>query len=410
MSTETPANPGYPRLNPSISFWLQGTRSSPLIGHRTTPTLPRPEDVQDVVIIGGGFSGVATAYFLLTGENPPARVTLLEAREVCDGATGRNGGHCRPAFARYKKYKTNFGKEQAVKVIANEFETMRLVSQIVEKEKIDCDFYPTSTYDIMETISAAATYGEVYDELVTDGGIVEGIEIFRTPETAQAETGIVNAVAAYKWPAYTLWPYKLVAHLTQIALEKGLNLQTTTPVRSVTQAARDAQSDCRWEVHTDRGVVKARKVAYATNAYTATLLPELGGPIYPLKDMLLRWSPRKAMPATAIALRRATIRCVHPRCLFRLAFTTKQIDGSGDYFMQRPKDGIFIVGDGRESVNNDDLLRTTDDGTVLPVAVDALKSRVRDAFGEARWGKEALGEGLLVAWSGECLLRLAFLK
>ncbi|KAF7304443.1 DAO domain-containing protein [Mycena chlorophos] len=412
MTTETPANPGYPRPNPSLSFWLQGTRSSPLIGHRTTPTLPGPEDVQDVVIVGGGFSGVATAYFLLTGKNPPARVALLEAREVCDGATGRNGGHCRPAFARYKKYKAGFGKEQAVKVIANEFETMRLVWEIVKKEKIDCDFYPMSTYgalylsllhavftgkhsDIMETTSAATTYGEVYDELVADGGVVDGIETFRTPEAAQAETGIANAVAAYKWPAYTLWPYKLVAHLAQIALEKGLNLQTTTPVRSVTQPAGDAQaSDCRWAVHTDRGVVKARKVVYATNAYTATLLPELGGPIYPLKGHAVALVPTKGYAGASNRVQQSynSARSFHSHSLF--------IDGSGDYFMQRPKDGIFIVGDGRESVNNDDLLRTTDDGTVLPVAVNALKARVRDAFGEARWGKEALGEGLLVAWSG----------
>jgi hypothetical protein len=44
-------SPGYPRPNPLLSFWLQHTRNSPLLGHRTTDTLP---DKTDVAIIGSG--------------------------------------------------------------------------------------------------------------------------------------------------------------------------------------------------------------------------------------------------------------------------------------------------------------------------------------------------------------------
>lgn len=87
------SSPGFPGPNACLSFWLQGVRSSPLIGHRTTEELPT---TADVVIIGSGITGASTAYFLLTGENPPKNVVALEAREMCDGATGRNGGHCRP--------------------------------------------------------------------------------------------------------------------------------------------------------------------------------------------------------------------------------------------------------------------------------------------------------------------------
>jgi hypothetical protein len=89
-------SPGYPRPNPSLSFWLQHTRNSHLLGHRTTDTLP---DKTDVTIIGSGLSGAATAHFLLTAgpeDRRPRSVTLLEAREACDGATAQNGGHCRP--------------------------------------------------------------------------------------------------------------------------------------------------------------------------------------------------------------------------------------------------------------------------------------------------------------------------
>lgn len=89
----TTKNAGFPHPNPSLSFWLQGTRNSKLIEHRTTELLP---DNTEVAIIGAGISGAATAYFLLKGPNPPKSIVILEAREACDGATGRNGGHCRP--------------------------------------------------------------------------------------------------------------------------------------------------------------------------------------------------------------------------------------------------------------------------------------------------------------------------
>ncbi|KAJ7875550.1 hypothetical protein B0H14DRAFT_3437105 [Mycena olivaceomarginata] len=157
-----------PCPTPSLSFWLQHTRNSPLLGHRTTAALP---DKTDATIIGSGLSGAATAYFLLTAgleDRHPKSVALLEAREACDGATARNGGHCRPDCYRgaansnsipfrykradwgrsadYTHYKASFGREQALKVIQNEMDTLNLVEEIVVKEGIDCDFWRGFTY------------------------------------------------------------------------------------------------------------------------------------------------------------------------------------------------------------------------------------------------------------------------
>ncbi|EEB87095.1 hypothetical protein MPER_15705, partial [Moniliophthora perniciosa FA553] len=76
--TTTRDNPGYPVPDPTISFWLQGTQNA------------------QVAIIGSGISGASIAYFLLKSKNPPKSVIILEAREACYGATGRNGGNCGP--------------------------------------------------------------------------------------------------------------------------------------------------------------------------------------------------------------------------------------------------------------------------------------------------------------------------
>jgi len=67
------------------SFWHSQLHD--LDGFRSTADLPT---VSDIVIIGSGYAGVATAYHLLEAGST-ASITLLEARGVCSGATGRNG-------------------------------------------------------------------------------------------------------------------------------------------------------------------------------------------------------------------------------------------------------------------------------------------------------------------------------
>jgi ribulose 1,5-bisphosphate synthetase/thiazole synthase len=77
-----------PTRNPSNSYWQ--TKPHRLATHRSQfPT------AADVVIIGSGITGVSIARTLLE-EAPDIKIVLVDARELCNGATGRNGGHCNP--------------------------------------------------------------------------------------------------------------------------------------------------------------------------------------------------------------------------------------------------------------------------------------------------------------------------
>jgi ribulose 1,5-bisphosphate synthetase/thiazole synthase len=73
-------------------YWMEScgddlTPRAPLVGDATV----------DVAILGGGFSGLWTAYFLLKA-NPDLKVAVFE-RHICGhGASGRNGGWCSPRF------------------------------------------------------------------------------------------------------------------------------------------------------------------------------------------------------------------------------------------------------------------------------------------------------------------------
>jgi hypothetical protein len=79
-------SPPFPVPNSTQSFWR--TELHPLDSHKSTPELPPPVDI---LIIGAGFAGVSTAYHLLDNDRPPPSIAILEAREACSGATGRNG-------------------------------------------------------------------------------------------------------------------------------------------------------------------------------------------------------------------------------------------------------------------------------------------------------------------------------
>ena len=74
-----------PVANPTLSYWQDPP--DPLADHRTTPDLPTSADT---VIIGSGITGAAIAWHLLQSPNPGS-ILILEARQACSGATGRNG-------------------------------------------------------------------------------------------------------------------------------------------------------------------------------------------------------------------------------------------------------------------------------------------------------------------------------
>jgi hypothetical protein len=76
----------YPVANATLPYWR--TQLHEIDSHRSTAELPVESDV---VIIGSGIAGVSTAYYLVDGNPTPPSIVLLEAREVCSGATGRNG-------------------------------------------------------------------------------------------------------------------------------------------------------------------------------------------------------------------------------------------------------------------------------------------------------------------------------
>lgn len=168
------APPGFPVPNPTTSFWQEDA------------PFPELSNIQgdipaeaDVVIVGSGITGAAAAKTLLElgGANGP-RVVVLEARQLCSGATGRNGGHikCTP-YEQFPRLRKKLGPEKARDLVrfqlshlkallevgaqfpagqAREVETVDLFLHTTDFDKVKADieetkpWIPEVTYTVWE--------------------------------------------------------------------------------------------------------------------------------------------------------------------------------------------------------------------------------------------------------------------
>ncbi|ETS73732.1 hypothetical protein PFICI_14678 [Pestalotiopsis fici W106-1] len=285
-SQSSPSKNRGPVPNPVRSFWT--STPGELDDFRSTPNLP---ESSDVVIIGAGFAGVATAYHILQDNPEPPSIVILEARKVCGGASGRNGGHVKPdTYFNVPKYTQMYGAEAAAELAAFEASHVYAVKDLVERENLDCDFHLTRAVDVYLDPAHARDTEAAYRKLVRDG-VVDMRDVAFTPrKDAERVSGVKGAQCCFSFTAAHLWPLKMVQQLLRGLIEKkGVNVQAHTPVQSV-HKAKDASGNetPSWTVQTPRGAITTRKVVYATNGYTAQVLPEYSGRIVPVRGVCSR--------------------------------------------------------------------------------------------------------------------------
>ncbi|EWY92134.1 hypothetical protein FOYG_09030 [Fusarium oxysporum NRRL 32931] len=325
----TPKNTGrLPVANPVTSFWNDEPKK--LDDYRSTAELPSSADI---IIIGSGLSGVATAYFLLKdhpGPNPPS-IVLLEARKICNGATGRNGGHVKPdTYSDIPKFAKLFGIETAAQLAAFEASHVPAVKDLVESEGLDCDFHVTRALDVYLDPTHAKKIEETYREIAR-AGIVNLSDVAFTPKKhAERVSGVKNAQGCISYTAAHLWPSKLVHQLLEKLVDQGINVQAHTPVTSISQSEGDA-----WSVNTPRGTIQAKKIIHATNAYASHILPEYEHAITPVRGVCSHLESDKE-------------KTPHLVNTYGIRFD----EVNNDYLIPRP-DGSIIVGGAREAFWHD---------------------------------------------------------
>ncbi|KAL4758879.1 FAD dependent oxidoreductase-domain-containing protein [Aspergillus foveolatus] len=333
----------YPIAKPTTPFWR--TTPHPLDDHRSTHFLP---DQCDIAIVGAGYAGASVAHHILelTDCSDSPSIVILEGREACSGATGRNGGHLKPdPFNRISTLASQYGLSAASEVAEFEARHVDAVECLVKKENIDCDLVVTEAIDVMLDEDHAGVLRRGYDKLVAGGVEPAKQTRYFGPQEAGNISGIKGTRACFTYRAGHLWPYKLIMHLLQRAVDKGVNLQTHTPVLSLSPA----ESGSGYTLQTPRGTLTAKKLILATNGYTASLIPR-----------------RIVIPPSASS--RSTSDYIPPPKL-TTSYMIRHDAVNYDYLIPR-SDGSIVVGGARPAFIHDltSWYNVTDDSVVLDAA------------------------------------------
>ncbi|KAH7381022.1 hypothetical protein BKA64DRAFT_685513 [Cadophora sp. MPI-SDFR-AT-0126] len=143
-----------PRANPTTSYW-QDPPDPEISDYLSSPTVP---ETADIVIIGSGITGAGIAWNLLgedqelharDNENGKEKIVMLEARQACSGATGRNGGHTKAASYRTFLSNSSISLPTAKKIARLEYATIKAVHAFAATHKIDCDSWTGDTVDVV---------------------------------------------------------------------------------------------------------------------------------------------------------------------------------------------------------------------------------------------------------------------
>jgi glycine/D-amino acid oxidase-like deaminating enzyme len=241
------------------SFWLA-------VYGPYTPNPPVKGDLKvDVAIIGGGFTGLSTAYHLRR-DNPGMKVAVLEAEVVGYGASGRNGGFSMTLFGLEPAVtKALFGQQRTVEAHRYMERAVDYVDALVKEHKIQSD------YEFPGFLRAATTPGYVkriqHDlEILTSMGIT-GIE-WIDAEKIRAEVDSPLFLGGWWEPRCGLLdPAKQARELKRIAIQSGAEVYEETPVTEI-------KREGKFTLKTPSGAVTADKIVFATNAYSH-LIPGL---------------------------------------------------------------------------------------------------------------------------------------
>jgi gamma-glutamylputrescine oxidase len=206
----------------------------------------------DVAIIGGGFTGVSTAWHLAQ-RFPHRRIVLLEARALANGASGRNGGQA----LNWINGVHSDDPDAARRIYAVTSRGIDLIAEWIARYRLDAGFERRGCLEVY-TSPPSAEAAHAHAERLAGAGIpLEWLP--------GAASGVRGAHGAVRDPgAARVNGVALLRGMRPALLELGVGVFERTPVLAVDEGATIS-------LHTPQGEVRAAALVLATNAYTPAL-------------------------------------------------------------------------------------------------------------------------------------------
>jgi len=237
--------------------------------------LPGDRDA-DVCIVGAGYTGLWTAYYLKQLD-PGLRITILEARFAGFGASGRNGGWLSglPPGHRGVLAKAH-GTDGVIAWQRVLNDSVDEVIDVAAREGIDADIVKGGNLEVARTPAQAKRLRRGVDE--DRGWGVEGIEILTAAESEARIRVDSTVLSAFNPHCARVQPAKLVRGLADVVERLGVTIHEQTPVTEIASGRAE----------TPHGVLRAPVILRATEGFTARM-----------RGLRRRWLPmNSAMIAT----------------------------------------------------------------------------------------------------------------
>lgn len=262
----------------NYSFWLEDA-GDPLTPR---PALQRSEEV-DVAILGAGYTGLWTAYYLLL-HNPGLKVAVVEREIAGYGASGRNGGWCSPRFpvsagAMAKRW----GPDAARAVLLALQAAVDEIQQVSEREGIDTCFRPAGTLTVARgahQLPALQSSYKAYDRL----GMGDHYQ-FLSPEQVAERINITDIHGGLYTPdGASIHPGRLVRGVARAVEAHGGTIYEQT-------RATDFNGGHNARLVTEAGELRARKAIVLAGEAYLTRLPKLHRALLPAYSLICLTEP-----------------------------------------------------------------------------------------------------------------------
>jgi glycine/D-amino acid oxidase-like deaminating enzyme len=261
------------------SWWMEEAIAA--IGMEPCPPL-EAEAEADVVILGGGYTGMWTAWFL-TERAPGIDVVLLE-QDVCGGGpSGRNGGFCYGLWEDLPALRRAFGVREALRVAAAAQRSVSDIDAWCRAHDVDVWFERSGHLNVATSPAQDGAWRELLDE-ATELGVAGGRFVELSPDEVRERCDSPVFRAGLLQPDNaTLQPARLALGLRRVLLERGVRIHEGTPVSRFS-------SDHPVVAETPSGRVRANHGVLALGAWMASL-PRFQRAIVPRGSYLIVTEP-----------------------------------------------------------------------------------------------------------------------
>jgi glycine/D-amino acid oxidase-like deaminating enzyme len=213
----------------------------------------------DVCVVGAGYTGLWTAYFLRQSQ-PALRVAVLEAQYAGAGASGHNDGFLLQALGGHgvASLTAKYGADGSDRIFTALRRSALEIGRLCVTQNLDVEFEPCHIYSVATipshrrklaaSLRVAKELGMTGYELIGD---VARSELF----------GSVRILDGYRIGGGLLNPFKLARALARLVVASGVALYESTPVTSIDETAGGVT------VSAGPSRVYCQKVVLATDAF-----------------------------------------------------------------------------------------------------------------------------------------------